>query len=236
MAVLLHYVWFTLGSFLYDRGDLPKRPSPWASAPKDHVPEPQSFCPPCGRPSPLSFGSQDLIPDLESGRPSLPVFAPQDTPSTSAGARLLLRKREPPRTVLETSGPLQQLQPESQALGKGRTLELKPLGIFPQAPEQPLPSRRELPERFPRDHHRLSWGPQGFPRSFDRIDAGRKASGTIRAGGANPWSRGARTTKVNDYGAGTLVIVVATHRDPRPREVDVGGRAGDVARGGHARI
>ena len=49
MAVLLNYLWLTLGSFLQDRGDSPQRPSPWASGPKNHVLEPQSFCPGCER-------------------------------------------------------------------------------------------------------------------------------------------------------------------------------------------
>ena len=101
MAVLFHYVWLTDGSSLYKRADSLHRALPRASAPKDHVPKPQSSRPGCERPSLLVFKPQCLTLDLGNGRPSQTVFAPHDNPSRSARERLLLQNSEKPRTSLK---------------------------------------------------------------------------------------------------------------------------------------
>ena len=123
MTALLHCVWLNLGSSLSNRGYLPQRPSPRASSPKDHVPEPWSSHPGGEQPSTLAFGPQDLILDVEGRQPSPLVFAPQDTPSRSAGAWPLLRKQELDRTLRETLAPVQQLQTGRTPAVGARTAE-----------------------------------------------------------------------------------------------------------------
>ena len=128
--------------------DLPQRSSPRASARKHHDQEPKSSRPRYERPSPPTFGPQDLIPSLENGWPSPTVFALHDMSSRPAGARSLVRERKPPRTWLKVPGQSKKpdyKRPLPPALGA------KDLSRVPEKPTSG--SERSSPlESMPNDH------------------------------------------------------------------------------------
>ena len=73
-----------------------------------------------------------------------------------------------------------------------------------------------------------------LPEGINAINLGKIASTIVRVGGAEPYSRGTRTTKARTYGNGTSVAIAARHRDNRPIKVGFGGETDGTTTGGHA--
>ena len=87
--------------------DLPQRPLPWASAPKDHTPKPKSPNPGVERPSPLAFELQNLF------RP------PSEKPSSGRGWLSQLARGPKDRTPApESRGVQEQNGRRRRSLGR----------------------------------------------------------------------------------------------------------------------